>query len=201
MPRTLQYARTDRDITEAFLSLLQEKSFEKITVSELIERAMVNRSTFYQHYVDKYAVLEALQQKYLTLFAEQTQQVQGLSDLTQINRLFESFFLKNKTALHALLSVRTESFDLRSRWKDAMIRSIAIGQSTLTELEKEMLSSLALDFLIYCMEHEEAASNFSTLFFDSMLNVALVFFHMDSDSTAREELLQLIAKYHQGGLV
>ena len=35
---------------EALISLLEEKAFEYITISELCKRARVNRSTFYLHY-------------------------------------------------------------------------------------------------------------------------------------------------------
>ena len=37
-------------MNKAFISLLEEKSFEYITVSEICKKAGVNRSTFYLHY-------------------------------------------------------------------------------------------------------------------------------------------------------
>ena len=38
----------------AFQQLLEEKSFEEITVNELCERARTRRATFYKHFSDKY---------------------------------------------------------------------------------------------------------------------------------------------------
>ena len=38
---------------DALLALMQEKSFESITVQEILERAGIGRSTFYSHYSDK----------------------------------------------------------------------------------------------------------------------------------------------------
>ena len=38
----------------AFEELLQEKSFEQITVNELCDRAQTRRATFYKHFSDKY---------------------------------------------------------------------------------------------------------------------------------------------------
>jgi AcrR family transcriptional regulator len=35
-----------------------EKGFGAVTVRDITERAMVNRSTFYRHYLDKYELLE-----------------------------------------------------------------------------------------------------------------------------------------------
>ncbi|HYE12583.1 MAG TPA: TetR/AcrR family transcriptional regulator [Patescibacteria group bacterium] len=50
--------RTRNLILNAFLTLVEEKSFEAITVKDIAERATVNRATFYDHFVDKYALLE-----------------------------------------------------------------------------------------------------------------------------------------------
>ena len=38
---------------DALLALMQEKSFESITVQEILDRAGIGRSTFYSHYSDK----------------------------------------------------------------------------------------------------------------------------------------------------
>lgn len=46
--------RTYKTLQEALISLLSEKSFDDITVSELCEKAMIRRATFYKHFGDKY---------------------------------------------------------------------------------------------------------------------------------------------------
>src|SRR5918996_858713 len=45
--------RTRHLVGEAFVELLKEKGYSAITVSDLIERANIGRSTFYSHYRDK----------------------------------------------------------------------------------------------------------------------------------------------------
>lgn len=52
--------RTRKLIRDALISLLMEKSFESISVQDIAERATVNRATFYAHYTDKFALLDAL---------------------------------------------------------------------------------------------------------------------------------------------
>lgn len=42
---------------DALFALARERSFEHIAVSDIAERAGINRSTFYQHYADKETVL------------------------------------------------------------------------------------------------------------------------------------------------
>ncbi len=49
----LRVQRTYKLLGDAFVSLLREKNFDQITVREICERAMVRRTTFYQHFKDK----------------------------------------------------------------------------------------------------------------------------------------------------
>lgn len=56
--------RTKRWIRKAFTELIAEKKdIEKITVSELAERADISKTTFYYHYEDIYAVAEEFENK------------------------------------------------------------------------------------------------------------------------------------------
>jgi AcrR family transcriptional regulator len=54
----LRVRRTRRLLQEKFWELLTEKSFQSITVQDITEQAMVNRATFYDHFADKYALLQ-----------------------------------------------------------------------------------------------------------------------------------------------
>jgi AcrR family transcriptional regulator len=45
--------RTRRLLGEALIALLLEKRYEDITVQDILERANIGRSTFYEHYWDK----------------------------------------------------------------------------------------------------------------------------------------------------
>jgi AcrR family transcriptional regulator len=45
--------RTRHLLSEALVSLIREKGYDTITVSDLIDRANIGRSTFYSHYRDK----------------------------------------------------------------------------------------------------------------------------------------------------
>ena len=57
--RDLRKVRTETAIKKAFYDLLSEKtSFAAITIQDIADKAMINRSTFYAHYYDKYDLLE-----------------------------------------------------------------------------------------------------------------------------------------------
>ncbi len=47
-------------ITQAFFSLLRNKKFEKISIQEIADAAMINRATFYAHYADKQDLYDSL---------------------------------------------------------------------------------------------------------------------------------------------
>jgi AcrR family transcriptional regulator len=51
--------RTRRILGDALVALILEKSYERITVQEILDRSDVGRSTFYAHYRDKEALLLA----------------------------------------------------------------------------------------------------------------------------------------------
>ena len=58
IPEDLRVRRTRKMLQQAFLECTTEKGFAALTVRDITERAMVNRSTFYRHYLDKYDLLE-----------------------------------------------------------------------------------------------------------------------------------------------
>ena len=60
--------KTLRSIDQALLSLLREHPFQKITIEMLCTRAMINRSTFYKYYADKFALLDDFLERTLTQF-------------------------------------------------------------------------------------------------------------------------------------
>ncbi len=56
----LRIIKTKKILSQALLTLMKEKSFDKIKISDICETALINRSTFYAHYEDKYDLLIAL---------------------------------------------------------------------------------------------------------------------------------------------
>ena len=57
----IRIEKTERAIKQAFMELRREKPVEKIRVKELCDRACINKSTFYAHYQDIYALANAME--------------------------------------------------------------------------------------------------------------------------------------------
>lgn len=66
---------SQQKLEQAFLELLQTREIKEITVSELISRAGLNRSTFYANYVDIFDLADQargkLEHEFQELFADQ----------------------------------------------------------------------------------------------------------------------------------
>ncbi|WP_310830662.1 TetR/AcrR family transcriptional regulator [Paenibacillus pedocola] len=52
--------RTRQHILEAFADLLRKKDFDKIRIGDITTKAAVNRSTYYAHFPDKFALVDGL---------------------------------------------------------------------------------------------------------------------------------------------
>ncbi|HCC00573.1 MAG TPA: hypothetical protein DEP42_05090 [Ruminococcaceae bacterium] len=108
-------------IQETFLTLLEKKSLDKITVSELCAVAQINRSTFYRHYRDVYAIVEKNVQQIIEEISKQMAQ-SSLPMAQQFERVFEilyqqkTFFLllKRQSALKAISASFFRSFPFLS---------------------------------------------------------------------------------------
>ncbi|EOL47152.1 hypothetical protein RV11_GL002674 [Enterococcus phoeniculicola] len=61
----LRVLRTKKNIHQAMISLLTEKSFDKITINDISKKADISRGTFYLHYQDKYELVEKYQEELL----------------------------------------------------------------------------------------------------------------------------------------
>lgn len=60
----LRVRRTCSLLSMALVNLMQTRSFEKISVMHICERAMVHRATFYLHFSDKYDLLRYILSEY-----------------------------------------------------------------------------------------------------------------------------------------
>jgi len=65
-------ARTRNALSNAFADLVMSKSYDSISVNEIIEKAEIGRSTFYQHYSSKDDILASSLQGPMSVIAKCT---------------------------------------------------------------------------------------------------------------------------------
>ena len=68
--------RSRKMIRQAFEQLLEEREFSKITVIDIVQRADLNRSTFYAHYPDIYGIVDEMQEEIIQRNMELFQQME-----------------------------------------------------------------------------------------------------------------------------
>ncbi len=102
----LRIVKTKNQIKQAFLSLRKKYSLEKIKVKDICELAMINKTTFYKHYVDSFALADELEESCMEKL---------MNAFTEKKSLFES----PKAYVQGLLSA-TEKYaeELRQVYRD-----------------------------------------------------------------------------------
>lgn len=75
--------KTKQLIQRAFLQLLKEKPFDSITVGDIAKTASINRGTFYLHYLDKYDLLDKIEQQLFEAIGDHIDKLQANYNATQ----------------------------------------------------------------------------------------------------------------------
>jgi len=77
-PTDPRVRRTRLLLVQALQKVLEKKEFEEVTVQDITDAATVNRATFYDHYKDKFALLECVVgSEFQELLAERGVQFDG----------------------------------------------------------------------------------------------------------------------------
>lgn len=136
--------RTRRMIDDAMMSLLEEKPINEIGVTELCERADINRNTFYCHYNSPLDVLEHLEQTMLFRIAESFSARTSSEDSTEITLLA---FSEEKRLAKILLSDHVGNRFSIKIVRAAQERNLAIASRQASKLSpsyQTMLSDFAI---------------------------------------------------------
>ena len=100
----LRIRRTLTSIRNAFTEMLLEMPYERITVTELAERAKINKKTFYRHYAVLDDLLEEIQMEYARPYAELTSGLRYPEDVDAIVREFLLYSSQQGPLYDAILS-------------------------------------------------------------------------------------------------
>lgn len=104
----LRIIKTKKILFDALLKLMKQKNFEKIKISDICEEALINRSTFYAHYEDKYELLiELFEEQKLSLLKELEDNENfnfSKKYLMDLLSIFIDYIDKNREIYSAILS-------------------------------------------------------------------------------------------------
>lgn len=110
-------------IRNALLSLMTEKPFEKITITDIVNRADINRGTFYAHYSSTTEVLRKIQ-------SDAINELKTIFESMDYNNFFNdsektlkeiSDFLKKDFEYYKMLIMIDGGKGFVTSWKDSLV--------------------------------------------------------------------------------
>ena len=127
----LRVQRTYKLLGDAFISLLRQKNFDQITVREICDRAMVRRTTFYQHFKDKQDFLvwfiRGKQKEFLLHAQFSGDPVSGIEDyMTGILAEVLRFLKENRHFIDAISSGVSGSVSPLKVFSDAWVKDLTV---------------------------------------------------------------------------
>lgn len=148
--------KTREAIFEAFVGLIAEKSFDKITINEIANRANVNRGTVYSHYMDKFDLLDQFIETHLIQLFEICQSDGESAHFSPKDLLLRTFeYLGQHTFFYATLLTNKDIPAFRNRLKAMTLRSIneQIDMNGINgDMNKEILAQFLSSAIVGVME-------------------------------------------------
>lgn len=87
----------------SLIELMHHKSISQITIKEICEQADLNRSTFYLHYTDQFALLDNIENEIITTTFEHLQNVGSTLNTLSYIEDFLSYVKENRDIFETLL--------------------------------------------------------------------------------------------------
>lgn len=140
-------ARTRQMIMQAFIGLLGEQDFEKITIQGVADRAKVNRGTVYLHFTDKYDLLEQSVETYLVILVNSCLPEEGSGAGVSQDLLTRSFaYLKEHASIYRVLINSKGTPTFRDRMTQMIKGNITVIVNEM-KLEKDIHRDVLVQFL------------------------------------------------------
>jgi AcrR family transcriptional regulator len=138
--------RSRRMIREAFVELLHEKAFEKITATDIINRSGLNRSTFYAHYPDVKGIIDEITGQIVAMFRQMLAEMDFSHFLNEPEPNLKKVvaFLEENQVLYRLLGKSDMSLVYLDQLKKVMIQQALEAPN----LPTEGLSRISVDIRI-----------------------------------------------------
>jgi len=112
--------KTQEAIKKALLALLNEKKFDDITIQDISDRANVNRSTVYLHYLDKFDLLDKMIEEHINELKE-TSEWACQEEWVDAVKIFFEYFETNYLFFSTMLTSKAAAPTFRSKFLEYVI--------------------------------------------------------------------------------
>lgn len=164
--KDLRVIKTEQHIEQAFLDLLQIKSYRAITVQDILDTATINRSTFYRHYASKDALAEKMVGNFRQCYGQFLNErfnVANQENLIVCLDQFWAFIQTQKQRILALWQIKTPHINLYDDMyllikQNFMEHAKRRNRPGNLEYQVHTYAILVLNTLSYCLQHEQYVS-------------------------------------------
>lgn len=166
MSKDKRVIKTEKLITETMMRLLATMSMSKITVKKICDEALISKSTFYDHYVDKFDVVDKIVDGYAMAFDREIRQ---RFDAIQQNNTFEIFnkiikdMANQDSDLLILMSLEHNAHSVQDRFHKILYDNAHIFLSKQKMNSRfsvaflsEIYADLALTSISFTLKHAES---------------------------------------------
>lgn len=189
MSNNPQFLRTDKAILQAMVSLLKKKSFEKITIQDILDETPVTRATFYAHYHDKYEVVEKMLDQFLVGQGTAKERIHATFP-ESFQEIVRSSFWENREYAQALISVHTDRVDFTKALMDRH-RNQYLAEHNSTTANAEARIYAAARTSVYLSFLQDDITDFSFEQINHMLiSAVLALFDLPEDDMETRIFLQ-----------
>lgn len=143
--------RSKRLLKQGLAELMQEKSFNTITVREITDRMDLNRGTFYLHYADTYELLQKLEEDSLTDVQRMIDEHRPETNAGTLRPIFEpilDYIVENREICYALFVNNSTSNFTDKVHRLIYENGVAVIHERFAEVSDEKMDYL-LSFLTY----------------------------------------------------
>ena len=110
-------------LRESLIDLMHKKSVNKITIKEICEQAQLNRSTFYLHYADQFALLDDIKQEMIEKTKEFLDNIDSKIDsISYIITLLD--YIKENGDIFKMLFCQQENASFQTLFLDNTMKHI-----------------------------------------------------------------------------
>lgn len=123
----LRVVKTRANIQNTFVRLLTQKGFQHVTVQDILDAALINRTTFYRHYDSKYDLADKMASEFLERFASALER--ATDDHAGGMAAIYAALVEDRERTLALWDLHTDTVDVRAE----MERMLRVAYPALTD--------------------------------------------------------------------
>ncbi|GJM47490.1 TetR/AcrR family transcriptional regulator [Weissella soli] len=151
MKHAERIAKTKEIIQKSFMSLMAEKGYDRVTVTDIITRSEISRGTFYLHYLDKDDLLQKIEGELLDYIGEHSDlndhTVLDISPYEAITHTFDWLY-ENREILRILVSEKGDPYFISKISNLLMYRLRAMTRSPYRANKSAIPREYALDLYV-----------------------------------------------------